>query len=66
MKRDNPILIRLEIDFISISKPEHSAGRRFQKFSWDRLDPLYEDELQRFLKRFCDAWKKYKQLQPRI
>jgi hypothetical protein len=66
MQRDQPLLTSLEIDFISVSKPEDRPQRRFQRLGWAELGPLYGDELQRFLKRFCDAWERYKKRQPRL
>jgi hypothetical protein len=71
MERHNPVLTRLEIDFISISEPAFSAGRhlnagrRLKEYGWHNLDRLDGDDLRRFLDRFCDAWDKYKRLPPR-
>jgi hypothetical protein len=66
MQEDKPLLASLEIDFISVAKPEDRPKRQFQRFGWTDLDPLYGDELQRFLRRFCDAWEKYKKRGPRL
>jgi len=66
MQQDKPLLASLEIDFISVAQPEDRLKRQFQRLGWTDLDPLYGDELQRFLRRFCDAWEKYKKRGPRL
>ncbi len=60
MKRDNHECLTLDIDFISVARPEHSARRQFQLYDWYKLRPLDEGELDDFLQRLCAGWQKYR------
>jgi hypothetical protein len=53
------------IDFISVPLPEFAPHRRFEHYSWIKLKPLNDEDLQRFWKQFCQAWSAYKSRAPR-
>jgi len=65
MKRDKPTCVDLDLDFISVAVPDHSAKRRLRAYNWDTLKRLDDDELRRFLQRLCDAWVEYQNRGPR-
>lgn len=55
-----------ELDFISVSRPTHSAGRRLQLMGWEKLKPFYDDDLKSALKFYlCDVWDEYHRRGPR-
>ena len=62
---DKPACLGLDLDFVSVAVPDHSAARRLRSYTWQTLDPLRGDELDHFLQRLCDAWAKYQERGPR-
>jgi hypothetical protein len=54
-----------EIDFVSIAFSRFGNGRRFERYSWTKLNPLSNTELYKFWKHFLSAWSQYQRLGPR-
>jgi len=55
----------IEIDFISVSKPENSPERRLRCLDWKHLHPMTDTELEKFLQQLCQGWSVYKSRGPR-
>ncbi|WP_126401830.1 hypothetical protein [Blastochloris tepida] len=55
----------LEIDLIAISENDLLSRRTFERYGWDRLKPLNEGDLEKFLSLFRESWREYRANGPR-
>jgi hypothetical protein len=61
-----PEFARCELDFVSVSLAEFATRRQFKHYTWAKIRPLSEADLNRFWKQFCAAWSEYKRRKPRV
>ena len=60
-----PQFAACEIDFVSVPFCESRNSREFNRYTWGRLKPLNEEEMNRFWSQLLRAWQDYQKLGPR-